>query len=82
MLLTWGIELLPFGKFACYSLDAAIFLFNTYRGFARLVLKGSDECIFSKEGATQGDPLSMLIYAVALLPLVKSLKQAADLVCR
>ena len=50
------------------------FLFNTYRGFARLVLRGSDECLFSKEGVTQGDPLSMLIYAVALLPLVKSLK--------
>ena len=50
------------------------FLFNTYRGFARLVLRGSDECLFSKEGVTQGDPLSMLIYAVALLSLVKSLK--------
>lgn len=50
------------------------FLFNTYRGFARLVLRGSDECLFNREGVTQGDPLSMLIYAVALLPLVKSLK--------
>ena len=50
------------------------FLFNTYRGFARLVLRGSDECLFSKEGVTQGDPLSMLIYAAALLPFVKSLK--------
>ena len=57
-----------------YGSRCSRFLFNTYRGFARLVLRGSDECLFSKEGVTQGDPLSMLIYAVALLPLVKSLK--------
>ena len=38
------------------------------------MLRGSDECLFSKEGVTHGDPLSMLIYAVALLPLAKSLK--------
>ena len=50
------------------------FFFDTHRGFARLVLRGSDECLFSKEGVTQGDHLSMLIYAVALLLLVKSLK--------
>ena len=51
------------------------FVQRTYRGFARLVLRGSDECLFSKEGVTQGDPLSVLIYAVALLlPYVKSLK--------
>ena len=58
------------------------FLFNTFVGFARLVLRGSDKCIFSREAITQGDPLSMLIYAVAQLPHVKSLKvNAADLVC-
>ena len=38
------------------------------------MLRGSDKYRFSKEGVTQGDPLSMLIYAVALLPLVKSPK--------
>ena len=51
-----------------------LFLFNTctYRGFARLVLRGSDECLFSKEGLVK--VILWLVYAVALLPLVKSLK--------
>ena len=55
-------------------MSAYVWAISPYGGFARLVLRGSDECLFSKEGVTQGEPLSMLIYAVALLPLVKSLK--------
>ena len=47
------------------------FLFNTNRGFARFALRGSDECLFSREGAVTCDFISMLVYAVALLPLVK-----------
>ena len=38
------------------------FLFNTYRGYASLVLHG-----------TQGDPLCMLVYAIAVLPLIQAL---------
>ena len=34
------------------------FLFNTYRGFAVLLLRNSDEFLYSREGVTQGDPLS------------------------
>ena len=49
------------------------FLFNTYRGYASLVLQGSSESILSKEGVSQGDPLSMLMYAAALTPLIASL---------
>ena len=49
------------------------FLFNTYRGYASLLLQGSSEVIPSKEGVAQGDPLSMLMYAVALMPLIKHL---------
>ena len=49
------------------------FLFNTYRGWAALVVRGSDSLLYSKEGVTQGDPLSMLMYAVSSLPLISSL---------
>ena len=50
------------------------FLFNTYRGWAPLVLKGSPySLLYSKEGVTQGDPLSILIYAIGSFPLINSL---------
>ena len=49
-------------------------LFNTYRGYAALFLQGSSDYLLSKEGVTQGDPLSMMLYAVAILPLIRSLK--------
>ena len=50
------------------------YLFNTYRGWAMMVVQGSQELLVSKEGVTQGDPLSMLMYAVATYPLICSLK--------
>ena len=37
------------------------FLFNTYRGYAALFLQGSSDYLLSKEGVTQGDPLSMML---------------------
>ena len=33
------------------------FLFNTYRGYASLVMQGSSEFLLSKEGVGQDDPL-------------------------
>jgi len=51
----------------------AHFLFNTYRGWSVLALKGSSMFLYSKEGVTQGDPLSMFMYAVGTLPLIHSL---------
>ena len=36
------------------------FLFNTYKGYAFLLLKSSQEILLSKEGVTQGDSLSMM----------------------
>ena len=51
----------------------ARFLFNTYRGWSVLVLKGSSTFLYSKEGVTQGDPFSMFMYAIGTLPLICSL---------
>ena len=45
------------------------FFFNIYRGYAISILKGTTDHILSKEGVTQGDPLSMLMYTIAVLPL-------------
>ena len=35
-----------------------------------LVVRGSSEFLYSKEGVTQGDPLSMFMYAIGTLPLI------------
>ena len=51
----------------------ARFLFNTYRGWSVLVLRGSSTYLYTKEGVTQGDPLSMLMYTIRTLPLIRSL---------
>ena len=50
------------------------FVFNTYQGWATLVVRGSQEYLYSMEGVMQGDPLSMFLYAVGTLPLIHSLK--------
>ena len=54
------------------------FLFNSYHGYARLFIQGSDHFLLSKERVTQGDPLSMMLYAVAVLPLIHSLEDSCD----
>ena len=50
------------------------FFFNIYRGWALLIVRGTDEFLFSCEGVTQRDPLYMFLYAVGTLPLIQSLK--------
>ena len=37
---------------------------------------GTGTFIFSKEGVTQGDPLSMFVYGIGLLPLIRTLKKS------
>ena len=51
-------------------------LTNTYRSQPKLFIEG--ECILSREGITQGDPLAMVMYAVATLPLIKTLQREAE----
>ena len=53
------------------------FLFNTYCEYASLLVQDGNAVnnrLLSKEGVTQGDPLSMMLYAVAVLPLIRSLR--------
>lgn len=47
---------------------------HNYRGYATLVLedKKKTEFLLNKEGVGQGDPLSMLMYAAAVIPDLSS----------
>ena len=48
--------------------------FSTHRGWAPLIVRDTDEFLFSHGDVTQGDPLSIFLYAVGTLPLIQSLK--------
>jgi hypothetical protein len=55
----------------------ARFTFNCYKHWAILVVRdagGTGTIIHSKEGVTQGDPISMFGYGVGTLPLARQLK--------
>ena len=52
----------------------SLILINTYRAPVRMIVVGSGE-ILSTEGTTQGDPLAMAMYAVAILPLIHKLRK-------
>ena len=53
-------------------------LINTYRRDAELFVDGST--LYSQEGTTQGDPLAMPMYALALCPLIEKLKLDSSVV--
>jgi len=55
------------------------FAFNCYRHAAQLVIRRNGRpcsIILSQEGVTQGDPISMVIYGVALMPLTETVRAA------
>ena len=56
----------------------SVFLFNFYHGSPAILFRGHTsgkmQVLYSTEGTTQGCPLSMLAYAVGILPLIKRLK--------
>ena len=64
----------------CY-LAGAGFVFNCYRHWVQLLIRQPGEplvTILSREGVTQGDLLSVVLYGFTLTPLSKELR-AADL---
>jgi hypothetical protein len=57
--------------------DGARFAFNCYRHAAQLIVRrdhGDCHILLSREGVTQGDPLSMFLYGLTLVPLAKFLR--------
>ena len=54
----------------CPSLDKI--LHNVYQDSTSLYVDG--ETILSDEGTTQGDPLAMVFYAIATLPMIAKCK--------
>jgi hypothetical protein len=56
----------------------ARFAFNCYRHSAQLILRRKGRpgyTLLSEEGVTQGDPLSMVLYGLALVPLAATLRK-------
>ena len=49
------------------GLDALVSFLTLTVGWSVLVLRSSSDFLYSKEGVTQGDPLSMFMYAVGTL---------------
>ncbi|KAI2507267.1 hypothetical protein MHU86_7103 [Fragilaria crotonensis] len=65
--------------------NGARFSFNCYRHSAQLLLRrrgGDCEIILSREGVTQGDPLSMVLYGLALTPLAESIRASVPTVAQ
>jgi hypothetical protein len=58
--------------------SGARFAFNCYRHSAQLVCRrrgDTGEILLSMEGVTQGDPLAMILYGIALTPLAEGLRR-------
>ncbi len=57
----------------CPSLATVLII--TYRAPTELFVDG--DVLYSREGATQGDPLAMPMYALAIMPLVRKLQSCS-----
>ena len=55
-------------------LSLATILTNTYQSPTRMLVSGGGE-VLSSEGTTQGDPLGMGMYALAVIPLINKLQE-------
>eukprot|EP00957_Ditylum_brightwellii_P018219 1372710-Ditylum_brightwellii.AAC.1 len=51
------------------------FALNMYRHWRKLVLRGHNDLMMSKEGVTQGDLLAMILYALDVLPIILHLEK-------
>ena len=58
------------------------FLFNSYQGFALLIVRDASCYVLRKEGVTQGDPLGMMFYGVGLLPLARKLRSDSNYILK
>ena len=61
-------------KFICPAL--ATVLANTYQSLVRMFISGGE--VLSSEGSTQGDPLSMAMYTLAITPLIRWLNELQE----
>ena len=50
----------------------SLVMINAYRSPVRMIVRGSGEILM--EGTTQGNPLAMAMYALAMVPLIHCLK--------
>ena len=62
-------------KVICPSI--ATFVHNCYVTHTRLFVIGGIE-LSSKEGTTQGDPIAMAVYAIAIIPLILMILEITD----
>ena len=57
-----------------WHIQRTCILINSYRDSTELFVNG--DVLLSREGTTQGDPLAMSMYAIATVPLIRSLDRS------
>ena len=57
-------------EFSCTVAYLFIVFVQHLQGWALLIVVDANELLYSRDKVTQGDPLSMYIYAVVTLPLI------------